>query len=222
MFLPKQSSESRLGQAQGSPRTPTKVCFDERNSICRLCGKNFKLYGVGKEGSQNLQNLPKTKGKQEVTFRNKLEDVLGYQIPSESLKLSSVICKACVRKVERLHKALLEIRDLKAKFGKIEDLVKLGNGKARQKRLSKSPHQNSATKIRVQSASAAHSASASSLPRSIKPTETRTNVATCAKNENHHFAWPYYQKKFSDPRRKTIIAQSTSEPFSESISKPIG
>ena len=63
--------------------------------------KNFKIHGVGKEGRQNLQNLPTTKEKQEVTFRNKLEDILGYQTASESLKLSYVIGRACVRKVER-------------------------------------------------------------------------------------------------------------------------
>ena len=134
--------------------TPVKVYAPNQNSFCRICNLDFT--SAGKDGSYNLLNPRKkpSSEKSHVSIRCKLEGPLGKAIVIEnSFAISAVICKACCRRVERLHKTLESIQELKNDFQRTETLHSSCATELmpvfRKKRMSNSPQSSSGVRKRI-------------------------------------------------------------------------
>ena len=133
--------------------TPVKVYATNQNSFCRIC--NFDFTSAGKDGSHNLLN-PRKKASSEkshVSLRCKLEGLLGQALEKNSFVISAVICKACCRRVERLHKTFESIQELKNDFQRTETLHSSDATEPmpvfRKKRMSNSPESSSGVRKRI-------------------------------------------------------------------------
>eukprot|EP00794_Sanderia_malayensis_P001625 gene1625-1803_t len=75
--------------------------------------------------------------KSHVSLRCKLEGLLGQALEENLLVISAVICKACCRRVERLHKTFESIQELKIDFQRTETLRSSGATEPMPASLSK-------------------------------------------------------------------------------------
>ena len=118
-------------------KTPVKVYHGhgDANAICRLCGLNFKI--SGQAGSYQIFGTKAKSTERNELLLRRLKLILEYDENDEiSLGLSTVVCKACYRKLERLEKSEGEKQLLRQQFSKIRQ-SQLSN--TRLKRCSKSP-----------------------------------------------------------------------------------